>query len=188
MNTLRFLKEFFKKGEISPRWASLPNRASSLLYEQHLNQPCNYRPIFQLSLISKVPEKVIQDQISTFLDSKNLLRTYQSDFQKKNCLSVFNNKILKGIDKDVLTGMILKKTFKRPLTTIDHEEFCQKLSKKCKTCIGYSRKQMKGTKKVILKKNVCYVICNCHAVNIDVVALYLSERLNNNLYYTLEKL
>ena len=47
---------------------------------------------------------------------------------------------------------------------------------------------MKGTKKVILKKNVCYVICNCHAVNIDVVALYLSERLNNNLYYTLEKL
>ena len=33
----------------------------------------------------------------------------------------------------------------------------------------------------------CYIICNNNVVNIDVVALYLSERLNNNLYYTLEK-
>ena len=30
-------------------------------------------------------------------------------------------------------------------------------------------------------------LCNNNVVNIDVVALYLSERLNNNLYYTLEK-
>ena len=36
MNTLSFLKEFLKKGEISPRWASPPNRASSLPYEQRL--------------------------------------------------------------------------------------------------------------------------------------------------------
>ena len=34
----------------------------------------------------------------------------------------------------------------------------------------------------------CYVICNCNVANIDVVALYLSERLNNNLYFRLEKL
>ena len=34
----------------------------------------------------------------------------------------------------------------------------------------------------------CYVICNCNVANIDVVALYLSERLNNNLYFILEKL
>ena len=33
----------------------------------------------------------------------------------------------------------------------------------------------------------CYVICNCNAANIDVLALYLSEQLNYNLYYTLEK-
>ena len=37
MNTLSFLKEFLKKGEISPRWASPPNRASSLPYEQLLS-------------------------------------------------------------------------------------------------------------------------------------------------------
>ena len=32
------------------------------------------------------------------------------------------------------------------------------------------------------------ITCNCNAANINVVALYLSERLNNNLYYTLKKL
>ena len=31
MNTVSFLWEFLKKGEISPRWASPPNRASSLV-------------------------------------------------------------------------------------------------------------------------------------------------------------
>ena len=36
MNTLRVLKEFLKKGEISPRRASPPNRAGSLPYEQPL--------------------------------------------------------------------------------------------------------------------------------------------------------
>ena len=35
---------------------------------------------------------------------------------------------------------------------------------------------------------ICYVICNFNVANINVVALYLSERLNNNLYFTLEKL
>ena len=37
MNTLSFLKEFLKKGEISPRSASPPNRAGSFPYEQPLN-------------------------------------------------------------------------------------------------------------------------------------------------------
>ena len=34
----------------------------------------------------------------------------------------------------------------------------------------------------------CYVICNCKAANIDVVAIYLWGRLNYNLLYRLEKL
>ena len=42
-----------------------------------LTQPCNYRPISLLTVISKVMEEVIHYQTSTFLDSKNLLYTYQ---------------------------------------------------------------------------------------------------------------
>ena len=43
-----------------------------------LTEPCNYRPISLLPLISKVIEKVIHDQTSTFLNSKNRLYTYQT--------------------------------------------------------------------------------------------------------------
>ena len=80
-----------------------------------LTQPCNYRPISLLPLISKVIEKVIHDQTSTFLNSKQLLYTYQSGFWKKHstdfCLSYQNDKILKDFDKGLMTG-------KRPLTQL----------------------------------------------------------------------
>ena len=32
------------------------------------------------------------------------------------------------------------------------------------------------------------IICNCNTANIDIVVLFLSEQLSNNIYYTLEKL
>ena len=38
-----------------------------------VTEPCNYRPISLLPLISKVIEKVIHDQTSAFLNLKNLL-------------------------------------------------------------------------------------------------------------------
>ena len=41
-----------------------------------LTQPCNYRPISLLPLISKVKEKVIHNQAVNFLNLKNLLYTY----------------------------------------------------------------------------------------------------------------
>ena len=64
-----------------------------LLYKKvSPSQPCNYKPISLLPLISKVVEKVIHDQTSTFLNSKSLLYTYQSGFRKK--IST-----LKGFDK-----------------------------------------------------------------------------------------
>ena len=76
-----------------------------------VTEPCNYRPISLLPLIFKVIEKAIHDQTSTFLNSKNLLYTYQSGFRKKHsadfCLSNLNDKILKGFHRGMMTGMIL---------------------------------------------------------------------------------
>ena len=40
-----------------------------------LTQPFNYRPIFLLTLISKVIDNIIHNKTSIFLNSKNLLHT-----------------------------------------------------------------------------------------------------------------
>ena len=55
-------------------------KLKSLYKKCSVTEPCNYRPISLFPLISKVIEKVIHDQASTFLNSKNLLCTYQSGF------------------------------------------------------------------------------------------------------------
>ena len=86
-----------------------------------LTQPCNYRPISLLLLIS---EKVIHDQTSTLLNSTNILYTYQSGFRKKHsadfCLSYLNDKILKGFKKGLMTGVILI-DLQKAFDTIDYD-------------------------------------------------------------------
>ena len=76
-----------------------------------LTEASNYRPVSLLPLISQVIEKVIHDQISAFVKSRNLLYNYQSGFRKNHstdfCLSFLNDKILKGFDQGLITGMVL---------------------------------------------------------------------------------
>ena len=83
-----------------------------------------------LPLISKIIEKVINDQTSTFLNSKKLLCTYRSGFLKKHstdfCLSYPKDIILKGFDKVLMTGMILI-DLQKAFDSIDHDVILQKL-------------------------------------------------------------
>ena len=76
-----------------------------------------------LPLISKVIEKVFHDQ------TRNLLYNYQSGFRKKHstdfCLSFLNDKILKGFDQGLITGMILI-DLQIAFDTIDHDILLQK--------------------------------------------------------------
>ena len=69
-------------------------------------------------------EKVIHDQTSNFLNSKNVSYTYQFGFPKKHstdfCLSYLNDKILKYFDRGMMTGMILI-NLQKAFGTIDHE-------------------------------------------------------------------
>ena len=62
------------------------------------------------------------------MNSKNLLYTYQSGFQKKHsmdfCLSYLNDKILKGFGRGMMTGMILI-DLQKAFGTIDHDCYCQ---------------------------------------------------------------
>ena len=95
-----------------------------------LTEASNYRPISLLPLISKVIEKVIHDQTSTFLNSRNLLYNYQSGFRKNHstdfCLSFLNDKILKGFDQGLITGMILI-DLQKAFDTFEHDILQQKL-------------------------------------------------------------
>ena len=90
-----------------------------------------------LPLISKVIEKVIYDQASTFLNSKNRLYTYQSGFRKKHstdfCFFYSNDKILKGFDKGMMTGMVLI-DLRKAFDITDHDVLLQKLN-----AIGFSK-------------------------------------------------
>ena len=89
-----------------------------------------FRPISLHSLISKVLEKVIHDQTQNLLTYNSIFYCYQSGFRKchstDTCLSYLNDKILKGTDIGLMTGLILidlEKTF----DTIDHEILLQKM-------------------------------------------------------------
>ena len=71
----------------------------------------NYRPISLLPLISKIIEKLIHGQASSFLSNNELSYNYQSAFGKNHstdsCLTFLFDKILQCFDKGLMTGMIL---------------------------------------------------------------------------------
>ena len=78
-----------------------------------------------LPLISKVIEKGMYDQTSTFLNLNNFLYPYQSGFRKKH----FTDFCLSGM----MTGMILI-DLQKAFHTVDHDVFLQKLY-----AIGFSK-------------------------------------------------
>ena len=86
--------------------------------------PSNYRPIPLLPLLSKVFERVVLDQTEEFLSLNNILYDSQSGFRKNHptdsCLSFLNNKILKGFDDGLVSGMILI-DLQKAFDTINHD-------------------------------------------------------------------
>ena len=100
--------------------------------------PENSRPFSLLPLISKVIVRIVYDQVNNFLLQNNILYNYQSRFRKNRstdlCLSFFNDKILKGFDKGLFTGMILI-DLQKVFDTINHEILLDKLH-----VVGFSEK------------------------------------------------
>ena len=83
-----------------------------------------------LPSVSKIIESVIHGQTNAFLLDEDILYNYQSGFWANHstnlCLSFSIDKVLKGFDEGLLTGMTwidLLKAF----DTIDHEILLQKL-------------------------------------------------------------
>ena len=96
----------------------------------------NYCPVSLLPLVSKVIEKVIQNQTKIFLNKNKILYKYQSGFQKSfsmnPCLTLLTDKINKGFESGKYTGLILI-DLQKAFDTIDHEILLKKIG-----CIGFS--------------------------------------------------
>ena len=83
-----------------------------------------------LPLISKVLERTIHDQTNAFLKRNNLLYNYQSGFRTDHstnlCLSFLTDKIVKGFDEGLLTGMMLI-DLQKAFDTFNHEILLKRL-------------------------------------------------------------
>ena len=93
-------------------------------------EPSSYRPISLLPLISKISEKIVHDQMIDYLAQYNISYKCQSSFRTKDStdliLSYFNDKILKGFDNVLFTGMILI-DLQKAFDTTDHNILLEKL-------------------------------------------------------------
>ena len=90
----------------------------------------NYRPVSILSILSKVVEKVVYEQIEICLDDKKLLYKFQSGFRGRfstdTCLIHLTDFIKFQMDKDHLLGMVLL-DLQKAFDTVDHKILLMKM-------------------------------------------------------------
>ena len=138
------------------------------LYKKGLKtNPENFRPISLLPLISKVIERIVYDQVDNFLLQNNILYNYLSGFKKNHStdlyLSFLNDKILKGFDKGLFTGMILI-DLQKAFDTINYEILLGKLHP-----IGFSQKTVAWFKSYLsdraFKVNISHHFSDLSKVN-----------------------
>ena len=146
---------------LSIKTSSFPNsckiaKLKPLFKKGSKTDPKNYRPISLLPLVSKIFERVIHNQTQEFLNKNNILYKFQSGFRKDHstdfCLSFLNDKILKGFDSGLLTGMILI-DLQKAFDTIDHKILLEKM-----TFLGFSEKTINWFRSYLSNRVFCVSI------------------------------
>ena len=96
-----------------------------------VNEPTNFRPIANVSFLSKIIEKIVAAQLTHYLDKNGLLPTYQSGFRKGHSTETLLVRLLSdiygAIDKSQVTLLALFDV-SAAFDTVDHEILLQRLS------------------------------------------------------------
>ena len=112
------------------------------LHKKGSNTDCgNYRPVSILTTISKVMEKVIFQQMDSYLKENKILYEYQSGFRSAfstdTCLIHLIDFIKQEGDNGKYTGMVLL-DLQKAFDTVNHKILLQKLN-----AIGLGRQSIK---------------------------------------------
>ena len=122
--------------------------------------PSDFRPISILPILSKVYEKLLMQQIVTYLESQMTLSDHQSGFRKGHCTVStcikIRDDILKAMDRGEITLSIMA-DYSKAFDTVDYETMLLKLHK-----IGFS----KDAKLLVCsylsnRKQYVQIDCNC---------------------------
>ena len=91
----------------------------------------NYRPVSNLSFISKIVEKVTLDQFNSHCDQHSLLPEYQSAYRKhhscKTSLVKLVNNILRNMEKQLVTAIVIL-DLSTAFDTVDHDQLLEVLA------------------------------------------------------------
>ena len=95
------------------------------------NEEGNYRPVSILPVVSKIFERVVYNQVCTYLNENNLIFPYQSGFRTGYCtdtaLIYLGDKIRCNMGSGLYTGMVLI-DLQKAFDTVNHNILCKKLN------------------------------------------------------------
>jgi len=96
----------------------------------HRNEPNTFRPVSNLSFISKLIEKIVETQLSEYLESHKILSKFQSAYRKfystETAILKIHNDILNSLDKNECTIAIYL-DLSAAFDTLDHVKIIDRL-------------------------------------------------------------